>query len=76
MIVDAGIGAPSDVVQVMEMGVDAVLVNTAVAQADHPVEMARAMHAAVIAGRLGYLAGRIPKQFLAHASSPPLEMWR
>ena len=76
VIVDAGIGAPSDVVQVMEMGVDAVLVNTAVAQADHPVEMARAMHAAVIAGRLGYLAGRIPKQFFAHASSPPLEMWR
>lgn len=75
ILVDAGIGAPSDVVQVMELGVDGVLVNTAVAQAEDPVRMAKAMDHAVLAGRQGFLAGRIPRlhagEKVSEASSPP-----
>jgi len=70
IIVDAGVGTASDVSRTMELGVDGVLVNTGVAQAKDPVAMARAMRHAVEAGRLAYLAGRIPKRLYAKASSP------
>ena len=70
LILDAGIGTPSDVVKIMEMGYDAVLINTAVAQANSPVKMAEAMKHAAIAGRLAYQSGRIPKKMNASASSP------
>ncbi|MEC9091871.1 MAG: thiazole synthase [Planctomycetota bacterium] len=70
VIVDAGVGAASDVARAMELGADGVLLNTAVAHARDPVKMARAMRAGVEAGRLSYLSGRIPKQLYAAASSP------
>ena len=70
LIVDAGIGTPSDVVLALEMGVDAVLINTAIAQANDPVKMATAMHHASISGRLGYTSGRIPRKRFATPSSP------
>jgi thiazole synthase len=70
VIVDAGVGAASDVAAAMELGVDGVLLNTAVAHARDPLLMARAMKAGVEAGRLSYLAGRIPKRLYATASSP------
>lgn len=70
VIVDAGVGVPSDVSFAMELGCDGVLLNTAVAQAADPLRMARAMGLACEAGRLGYLAGRIPKKLYAQASSP------
>ncbi|GBD22001.1 Thiazole synthase [bacterium HR28] len=70
VIVDAGIGAPSDAALAMELGADACLINTAIAQAGDPVKMARAMRLAIEAGRLCYLAGRIPKKPYASASSP------
>lgn len=70
VIVDAGVGVPSDVARAMELGADGVLLNTAVAQAGDPVRMARAMRAACLAGRDGYLAGRIPRRLYASASSP------
>ena len=70
LIVDAGIGTPSDAVRAMELGYDGVLLNTAVSNAKHPVEMATAMRHAVTAGRLAYHAGRIPRRFYAKASSP------
>lgn len=70
VIVDAGVGTASDVAVAMELGCDGVLLNTAVAEAAHPVEMARAMRLASEAGRLAYLAGRIPKKLYASASSP------
>jgi thiazole synthase len=70
VIVDAGVGAASDVAMAMELGVDGVLLNTAIAHANDPVVMARAMKAACTAGRLSYLAGRIPKKLYATASSP------
>lgn len=70
VVVDAGIGAPSEAAQAMEMGADAVLINTAIAQAQNPVDMALAMHLAAIAGRLAYRAGRIPVRGSASASSP------
>jgi thiazole synthase len=70
VIVDAGVGSPSDVAVAMELGADGVLLNTAVAHAKDPVAMARAMRLAVEAGRLGYRAGRIPKRLYATASSP------
>lgn len=69
VIVDAGIGAPSDAVLAMELGADAVLVNTAVARARDPVAMAGAFRQAVEAGRSARLAGRIPKKKYATASS-------
>ncbi len=70
VIVDAGLGAPSHAAQAMEMGADAVLVNTAIAVAGNPVEMARAFDLAVKAGRMGYLAGLGEIGADADASSP------
>ena len=70
VVVDAGLGVPSEAAQALEMGADAVLVNTAIAQAREPVLMAQAFREAVEAGRKGFLAGRIPKREYAAASSP------
>lgn len=70
VIVDAGVGSPADVAYAMELGADAVLLNTAVAAAKNPVLMAEAMRLAVEAGRKGFLAGRISKKRYASASSP------
>jgi thiazole synthase len=70
VIVDAGVGTASDAALAMELGADAVLMNTAIAGAREPVAMARAMRLAVEAGRLAYLAGRIPRRMYANASSP------
>ena len=70
VIVDAGVGTASDAALAMELGADAVLMNTAIAGAQEPVAMADAMKHAVIAGRLAYLSGRIPKKMYATASSP------
>ena len=70
LIVDAGVGTASDAAIAMELGADGVLMNTAIAAADDPVRMARAMKLAVEAGRLAYEAGRMPKKLYASASSP------
>ena len=70
VIVDAGVGTASDATFAMELGADAVLMNTAIALATDPVAMAAAMKLAVEAGRLAYRAGRIPKREFASASSP------
>src|SRR6476620_10155715 len=70
IIVDAGVGVPSDAAIAMELGADGVLMNTAIAEAGNPAQMATAMKLAVHAGRLGYLAGRMPKRLYASASSP------
>ncbi len=70
VVVDAGIGTASDAALAMELGADAVLVNTAVARAQDPVRMARAMRLGTEAGRLAFLAGRMPTSATAHASSP------
>ena len=70
VIVDAGVGTASDAAVAMELGADGVLMNTAIAGAEHPVAMAEAMRHAVIAGRLAWCAGRIPKKMYASASSP------
>ena len=70
VVVDAGIGSPSEAAQAMELGADALLVNTAIAQATDPVAMGRAMGLATEAGRLAYSAGRIPVKSYASASSP------
>lgn len=70
VVVDAGIGSPADAALAMEQGADAVLINTAIAQAADPVLMAEAMKRAVQAGRMGYLAGRMPRRGQAVASSP------
>jgi thiazole synthase len=70
VIVDAGVGTASDAAVAMELGCDAVLMNTAIAEAKDPVMMARAMRHAVEAGRLAYLAGRMPKKRYADPSSP------
>ena len=70
VIVDAGVGTPSDAAFAMELGVDAVLMNTGIAGAKDVVAMAQAMRLAVEAGRLGFLAGRIPRKRYATASSP------
>ncbi len=70
IVVDAGIGTPSEAAQAMEFGADALLINTAIAQAVHPATMARAMNLATVAGRLAYQAGRIPVKDYASASSP------
>ena len=70
LIVDVGVGTASDAALAMELGADGVLMNTAIAGAEKPVAMAQAMKHAVIAGRLAYLAGRIPKKMYASASSP------
>lgn len=70
VIVDAGVGTASDVAAAMELGVDGVLLNTAIAHAADPLRMARAMRAACFAGRQAFLAGRIQKRLYATASSP------
>jgi len=70
VVVDAGIGSPSDAALAMELGADAVLVNTAIARAQDPALMADAIRLGVDAGRKGFLAGRIPRQAYAAASSP------
>lgn len=70
VVVDAGIGAPSDAALAMELGADACLVNSAIALAEDPARMARAMALGVQAGREAYLAGRMPKKAYASASSP------
>lgn len=70
VIVDAGVGAASDVARAMELGADGVLLNTAIAHARDPIAMAGAMASALIAGQLSYNAGRIAKKLYASASSP------
>ena len=70
VIVDAGVGTASDVSTAMELGCDGVLLNTAIAHARDPVRMAHAMRHACAAGRLAFLAGRIPRKLYATASSP------
>lgn len=70
VIVDAGVGTASDATIAMELGVDGVLMNTAIAEAKDPILMAKAMKAAVEAGRMSYLAGRMPKRMYADPSSP------
>lgn len=74
VIVDAGVGTASDVTIAMELGVDGVLLNTGIAHAKDPLAMARAMKAGIEAGRLAYLAGRIPKKLYATASSPETDL--
>nr|WP_197505646.1 thiazole synthase [Gordonia sp. LAM0048] len=73
VILDAGIGTASDAALAMELGCDGVLLATAVTRAENPEQMATAMRHAVVAGRLAARAGRIPKRFWAHASSPGRE---
>jgi len=70
MVVDAGVGTASDAAVAMELGADAVLLNTAVAEAKDPVKMAQAMDLAVRSGRLAFEAGRMPRRLYASASSP------
>jgi len=70
VIIDAGIGTSSEATQALEIGADAVLLNTAVAQSKNPEQMAEAMKLGVQAGRLAYLAGRMEKKHYASASSP------
>lgn len=70
VLVDAGVGTASDAAIAMELGCDGVLMNTAIAEAKDPIRMARAMKLAVEAGRLAYLAGRMPKKMYADPSSP------
>ncbi len=72
VVLDAGIGTASDAALAMELGCDAVLVNTAISKAHDPIRMAAAMKAAVEAGRLARIAGRIPKRTFAEPSSPQL----
>ena len=70
VLVDAGVGTASDAAVAMELGCDAVLLNSAIAHAKDPVRMARAMRAGVEAGRHAFLAGRMPRNYAADASSP------
>ena len=70
LVVDAGLGTASDVAQALELGYDGVLLNTALASAQHPVQMAAAVRHAAEAGRLAWRAGRIPRRFYAKASTP------
>ncbi|MEO8650287.1 MAG: thiazole synthase [Acidobacteriota bacterium] len=70
IIVDAGVGVPSDAALAMELGADAILMNTAIAESGNPESMARAMNLAVQAGRLAFTSGRMPKRLYASASSP------
>jgi thiazole synthase len=70
VVIDAGIGTPSEATLALELGADAVLLNTAVAQSKNPMQMAEAMKLGVQAGRLGYLAGRMEKKYYASPSSP------
>ena len=70
MLVDAGVGTASDATIAMELGCEAALMNSAIAHAQQPIMMAEAMQHAIVAGRLAYLAGRMPKKLYASASSP------
>jgi thiazole synthase len=70
VIVDAGVGTASDAAVALELGCDAVLMNTAIAGAKDPILMARAMRLGVEAGRAAFMAGRMPKRLHANASSP------
>jgi len=70
IIVDAGVGTASDACLAMELGMDGLLMNTAIAEAENPGDMAEAMKLAVYAGRLAYLGGRMPRRLYASASSP------
>ena len=70
LIVDAGVGTPSDAVKAMEMGFDGILMNTAIAEAGDPEKMATAMKLAVESGRLAFESGRMPRRLYASASSP------
>ena len=70
VIVDAGIGLPSEAAHAMELGASGVLLNTAVAQSKNPAQMAEAMKLSVQSGRLAYLAGRMDKKYYASPSSP------
>jgi len=70
IIVDAGVGTASDAAIAMELGADAILMNTAIAEAQDPAKMATAMKLAIEAGRLAYVSGRMPKRLYASASSP------
>ena len=70
IIVDAGVGTASDACFAMELGIDGILMNTAIAEAEQPGEMAEAMKLAVQSGRMAYLAGRMPRRLYASASSP------
>jgi thiazole synthase len=70
VILDAGVGTASDAALAMELGADGVLMNTAIALANDPVRMARAMKSAVEAGRDAFLAGRMARRMYASASSP------
>ena len=70
VLVDAGVGTASDAAIAMELGCEAVLMNSAIAHAQHPVLMAEAMKHAIIAGRQAFLAGRMPRKLYAQASSP------
>jgi thiazole synthase len=70
VIIDAGVGTPSDVTVAMELGADGVLLNTGIAHANDPIQMARAMRLACDAGYFGYRSGRIPRKLHATASSP------
>src|SRR5256885_13709744 len=74
VIVDAGAGTASDACVTMEQGVDGILMNTAIAEAADPVAMGTAMRLAVDAGRLAYLAGRMPRREIAVPSSPTTGM--
>ncbi len=74
VVVDAGLGVPSDASEALEMGADAVLVNTAIAQAQDPTLMAQAFRKGVEAGREAYVAGRIPRRASAAASSPAVDV--
>ena len=75
IIVDAGVGTASDAAIAMELGCDGVLMNTAIAEAEEPVLMAQAMKKAVEAGRMAWLAGRMPKRRFASASSPSEQLF-
>ncbi|MFZ2738166.1 MAG: thiazole synthase [Burkholderiaceae bacterium] len=70
VLIDAGVGTASDAATAMELGCDGVLMNSAIAGAREPIRMANAMRMSVLAGREAYLAGRIPKEFIASPSSP------
>lgn len=70
VIIDAGIGTPSEATQALELGASGVLLNTAVAQAQNPTQMSEAMKLGVQAGRIAYLAGRMEKKYYANSSSP------
>ena len=74
VIVDAGIGAPSEATKAMEIGADGILLYTGVVQAEKPTQMASAMNLAVKAGRKGFLAGRMEKKYYATASSPQMNI--